>query len=197
MTVIGGGPRLSLGVRWRPDEAAQGTPPPPPEPKPDHRRRPRGEGGKFEAKATTGPTRRGGGRPRKPEAEAEVSPKASWKVKAPPGPTPRQGSCGLQTGGGAARANGSPGVVEKMFERWFAEAKPGDKLAYFRGELAYSKQFDPHLARLCDRLLQLAVGRWDVLSGCGHLRGEIIGSGELMLTSTRVRGEVVHLAIKR
>ena len=76
-------------------------------------------------------------------------------------------------------------------------AKPNERFCYFRGEIGLAKQTDPHLARLCDRLLHLAVGRWDVLSACGHLRGEVVGSGELVITSTRVRGELVHLVIKR
>ena len=134
--------------------------------------------------------RRAGGR--------KAEPKPPSKAR-PTGPAMRHanGSWGIQTSVAAQRAKSArPGVLEQQFERWFAEAKPGDKLAYFRGELAYTKQHDLHLARLCDRLLQLAVGRWDVLSACGHLRGEVVGAGELMLTSTRVRGEVVHLAIK-
>ena len=78
------------------------------------------------------------------------------------------GSWGIREGRGAARAN-RPGVVEQMLERWFAEAKPGNKLAYRRGSVAIDKVHDPHLARLADLLLELSTGRFDIASECGHI----------------------------
>ena len=84
-----------------------------------------------------------------------------------------------------------------MFNKWLAEAKPGEKFCYFRGELAYAKQFDPHLARFADKLLELSTGRFDQVSACGHVRGEIIGDGTVELITRRDRGETVYLARKR
>ena len=96
-----------------------------------------------------------------------------------------------------AKKSPRPGVVEQMFERWFAEAKPGDRLAYCRGSLAYQKQYDPALARLADRLLSLANGEFEVLSPCGHPRGLIVGSRDIELLTRKEHGETVYLAIKR
>ena len=87
------------------------------------------------------------------------------------------GACRLgrrQAGDEVARR---AGVVERMFERWFAEAKPGDKLVYWRGSVAADKVHDPALARLADRLLSLANGEFGVLSPCGHPRGLIVAAG--------------------
>ena len=84
-----------------------------------------------------------------------------------------------------------------MFDKWLAEAKPGEKFCYFRGELAYAKQFDPYLARLADHLLTLANVRVDVVSACGHCRGEIVGSRDIELLTRRDRGETIYLAVKR
>ena len=108
------------------------------------------------------------------------------------------GSWGLQISVAAKRAESArPGVVERMFEQWFAEAKPGDKLVYHRGLLAADKVHDPHLARLSDRLLELSNGRYDILSNCGHIRGEIVGTRQLELFTRRERGETLYLAVKR
>ena len=56
---------------------------------------------------------------------------------------------------------------------------------------------DPDIAAVADRLLELSTGRFDLVSGCGHVRGEIIGDGTLELLTRRDRGETVYLARKR
>ena len=138
-------------------------------------------------------SRRGTGKPKvKPK---EVKLPAEPRLGGPP-LHHNGGSWGVQNGGGAKLAD-TPGLVERMLEKWLLTAKPGQRFCYFRGEVGREKQTDPYLARLCERLLHLAVGRFDVLSACGHVRGEIIGAGEVVITSTRVRGEQVHLVIKR
>ena len=63
-------------------------------------------------------------------------------------------------------------------ERWLAEATTGAVYCYHRGELARGDMLhDPDRAAVADRLLHLSTGRFDVVSGCGHIRGEIIGDG--------------------
>ena len=132
--------------------------------------------------------RRAGGREREPKQ---------------PGPA-RHGGAALNHGGaswgcraGGAKRSSSAGIVEQMFDVWLAAAKPGAKLVYHRGLLAADKVHDPHLARLADRLLELSNGRYDVLSACGHIRGEIRGSGQIELFTRREHGATVYLAVKR
>ena len=50
-----------------------------------------------------------------------------------------------------------------MLKRWLQEAEPGAVYCYHRGELARDKLYDPDLAAVADRLLQLSTGRFD---GC-------------------------------
>ena len=84
-----------------------------------------------------------------------------------------------------------------MLERWLQEATPGAVYCYHRGELGRDKLHDPDLAAVADRLLHLCVGRFDVLSRCGHIRGEIIGDGTVELLTRRDRGESIYLARRR
>ena len=89
-------------------------------------------------------------------------------------------------------------MIEKMFERWLAEAKPGDKLVYYRGLRSQKISFMTRIWHgLADRLLELSNGRYDVFSNCGHFRGEIVGSKDIELLTRRERGETIYLAIKR
>ena len=82
-------------------------------------------------------------------------------------------------------------VSSACSDRWLAEAKPGDKLAYHWGSVAADKVHDPHLARLADRLLELCSGRFDTSSRCGHIRGQVVGSGQIELPTKREHGEIV------
>ena len=84
-----------------------------------------------------------------------------------------------------------------MLERWLAESTVGAVYCYHRGELGRDRLHDPDLAAVADRLLELSAGRFDVVSGCGHIRGEIIGDGTLELLTRREHGESVYLARKR
>ena len=68
-----------------------------------------------------------------------------------------------------------PDVIDRMLERWLEEAEPGERFVYHRGELARDKLHDPRLSAMAERMLALSNGRFDVVSGCGHVRGEIVG----------------------
>ena len=143
----------------------------------------------YGAGSDTAAARRAGGR----KAEAKAGSGApGWR-----GVAPWQWAWGLQASVAAKRAKAKPGVIEAVFERWFTEAKPGDKLVYARGSLAYEKQYNASLARLADRLLTLSNGEFEVLSPCGHSRGLIVGSRELELLTKREHGEIVYLAVRR
>ena len=145
------------------------------------------------------PARRAGGRARQPEAKAKAASSRAAEAR-PGGPALAHGngSWGLQTSVATMRAKPATiGIVEKMFEQWFAEAKAGDKFVYHRGLLAADKLHDPALARLADRLLALANCRVAVLSSCGHLRGEVVGSKDIELLTARQHGETVYMAVKR
>ena len=105
-------------------------------------------------------------------------------------------SWGCKKPGGPKRAE-KPGLVEAMFNKWLAEAKQGDQFCYFRGELAYAKQFDTYLARLADHLLSKANGEFTILSQCGDERGMIYGDKSVELLTRREHGETVYLCIRR
>lgn len=90
------------------------------------------------------------------------------------------------------------GIRLALFERWLASAEPGESFVYFRGEsIAAAKENDPTLQVLADQMLRHADYRGDIISTCGHIRGEIIGSGEVELVTRRDRGELVYIARKR
>lgn len=89
------------------------------------------------------------------------------------------------------------GIATRILDRWLASARPGDRLAYHRGDLARDKLYDPGLAALADRLLELSNGRFDVISDCGHCRGEIVGTRQIELLTRREHGETVYLAERR
>jgi hypothetical protein len=95
------------------------------------------------------------------------------------------------------RQRSGGGIRCAMLERWLAEATTGAVYCYHRGELARDRLHDPDLAAVADRLLELSTGRFDLVSGCGHVRGEIVGDGTLELLTKRIRGETVYLARKR
>jgi hypothetical protein len=80
---------------------------------------------------------------------------------------------------------------------WLTRSKKGEPFVYHRGELARDKQHDPSLCELAERMLTICNGRFDVVSECGHIRGEIIGSGAVELVTRRDRGETVYFARKR
>lgn len=84
-----------------------------------------------------------------------------------------------------------------LFERWMAKAQPGQRLAYHRGDLARDKVYDPDLERLADHLLRLGNVRADVVSKCGHIRDEIIGTRQIELLTGRENGETVYLVERR
>lgn len=90
-----------------------------------------------------------------------------------------------------------PDVIDQMLERWLQEAEPGERFVYHRGELARSKQHDPNLARVAERMLHLSNGRFDVVSNCGHIRSQIVGDGSVQLLTQRVRGETLYIAQRR
>jgi hypothetical protein len=90
-----------------------------------------------------------------------------------------------------------PGLVERLFDRWWATATPGAEFVYHKGDLASARQHDRALAAFADRLQHLSTGRWDVITKCGHCRGEVVGSGQLALLTRRVQGESVYIVRKR
>lgn len=83
------------------------------------------------------------------------------------------------------------------FESWLGTAGKGDSFVYHRGELGRDKAKDPSLAELADDMLEASNGRFDVVSKCGHVRGEIIGTGRVELLTRRDRGEIVYFARMR
>ena len=87
----------------------------------------------------------------------------------------------------------------KMFEGWLeGELLPGAPFfIYHRGELARDRAHDPDLAALADRALTASDGKFDVVSKCGHVRGRIVGSGQVRLVTRKERGETAYMAVKR
>ena len=83
-----------------------------------------------------------------------------------------------------------------MLDQWIGDAARREQFVYHRGELARDRAWDPGLAALADAMLALAAGRWDLVSRCGHIRGELIGSGKVELATRRQRGETVYFARK-
>ena len=83
------------------------------------------------------------------------------------------------------------------FEQWLLSARPGEPFVYHRGELGRDSEHDPDLAALAERLRELSNARFDVVSKCGHVRGEVIGAGQIELLTRRERGESVYMARKR
>jgi hypothetical protein len=53
---------------------------------------------------------------------------------------------------------------------------------------------DPDLHQVADRVLEVSTVRADIVSVCGHVRGELIGSGQFEVTSYLDHGERVHIA---
>jgi hypothetical protein len=90
-----------------------------------------------------------------------------------------------------------PDVIDRMLERWLDEAEPGERMIYHRGELARDKVHDTRLSAVADRMLGLSNGRYDVVSTCGHIRGEIVGTRQVELLTKRERGETLYIAEKR
>lgn len=90
-----------------------------------------------------------------------------------------------------------PDVRDRMLDRWLEDAQPGSRLIYHRGELARDKIHDPPLAVLAERMLALSNGRYDVVSNCGHVRGEVVGDRTVELLTKRERGETLYIAERR
>jgi hypothetical protein len=87
---------------------------------------------------------------------------------------------------------------EAALDRWLDRAKPGELFIYHRGELGRDKQADPDLSALADKLLEKCAGRFDIVSRCGHVRGEIVGTGKVeLVTLQREGGECVYAARMR
>lgn len=89
------------------------------------------------------------------------------------------------------------GIAIRVLNRWLGRAKPGDRAIYHRGELARDKAGDPQLAELAEELLKLSNGRFDVVSECGHVRDEIIGTRRVELLTRRSGGETGYLVERR
>jgi hypothetical protein len=90
-----------------------------------------------------------------------------------------------------------PSLRRVLFEQWLAKAKAGEEFVYHRGQLALDREYDPDLADLADRLQHLADARFDLTTRCGHIRGEIIGSGQVLLLTRRDRDDTVYFTRKR
>jgi hypothetical protein len=87
-------------------------------------------------------------------------------------------------------------VRATMLEGWLADIARREQFVYHRGELARDRALDPGLSALADTMLGHAAGRWDVVSRCGHIRGELIGTGKVELVTRRERGETIYVAKK-
>lgn len=90
-----------------------------------------------------------------------------------------------------------PDIRDRMLDRWLHDAEPGSRLIYHRGELARDKLHDPRLSAVAERMLALSNGRFDIVSGCGHVRGEIVGSKQVELLTKKERGETLYIAERR
>ena len=88
-------------------------------------------------------------------------------------------------------------IIERMLEWWLEDAEPGERFIYHRGELARDKVHDPELSAVAERMLALSNGRFDVVSSCGHIRGEVIGSRQVELLTKRERGEILYIAERK
>lgn len=88
-------------------------------------------------------------------------------------------------------------ALATLFERWLAEAEPGAIFVYCRGQLALDRVDDPALGKLADRIQSLSTGQWDQVSRCGHVRGRVVGTRILEISTRRERGETAYLAKKR
>jgi hypothetical protein len=91
----------------------------------------------------------------------------------------------------------TPSLRERAFDDWLARAAPGQEFTYHRGHLALDREHDRDLAALQDRLQQLSDGQFDLVTACGHVRGEIVGAGQIQLLARRNRDETVYFARKR
>lgn len=90
-----------------------------------------------------------------------------------------------------------PTTGVRAFEAWLERAMAGDRYRYHLGELGSDKEADPEVEAIADRLLHAANGHFDVVSGCGHLRSEITGTGEVELLQRPDAGQRSYLAQKR
>ena len=91
----------------------------------------------------------------------------------------------------------APGVRIRLFDRWLAGTPPNvPAFVYHRGELARDRRTDPALDELAEHVLRASDVRADVVSSCGHVRGEIVGSGQVRLFTRMDRGERVYVAVK-
>lgn len=84
------------------------------------------------------------------------------------------------------------------FEKWLkGHLMPGSQeYIYHRGELARDKVKDPNLQALADRTLEVSNVRADKVSKCGHVRGEIKGTGQVKLFTRREQGELAYIAVR-
>lgn len=85
----------------------------------------------------------------------------------------------------------------RLFEQWFAAAKPGSTFVYHRGELARDRRDNPELGDLADRVLKLSDCSKPIVSECGHVRGWIHGTGDVRLFTRRDRDTMAHVAVRR
>ena len=84
-----------------------------------------------------------------------------------------------------------------LFERWLAEAEPGAIYCYHRGELARDRVGDEILDALANRVQSLSCGSYDVVSRCGHVRGLLVGTRVVEVSTQRQQGETMYIARKR
>ena len=55
---------------------------------------------------------------------------------------------------------------------------------------------DPALDQLADRIQRASAARFAIVTKCGHVRGEIIGTGEVQMITGREQGETIYLAVR-
>lgn len=84
---------------------------------------------------------------------------------------------------------------------WLQCAPRGAEAHYFFGEvpLAAAREHDPVLDRLARALLLRAPVEWPIVTPppCGHVRGHVVGSGELELVQRRLGSHWLYSARRR
>ena len=93
-----------------------------------------------------------------------------------------------------------PHVSAVAFEAWVFEAEPGDQLIYHTGHLAQDRDRSPRVDQTARFALEHSFGEWPIVTKppCGHIRGHLIGSGELTLTTRRrLDGRFDYVAVRR
>jgi hypothetical protein len=71
------------------------------------------------------------------------------------------------------------------FAQWTENAKPGERVVYYVGELDQDRTRFPTVAALSDTAYGLGEAAWYRMSNCQHMRGVAFGENKVLLTQVR------------